>query len=124
MSRLLSRIAAEINLASLAVGAGRNRRAIARYRSAFERFESLVGPTHNATARVQSLLGIALHRRGDLVEAEALLKTALETQTANGERELTVSSTRDELESLLRDQGRIEEADAILAATEPTTGSP
>ena len=52
------------------------------------------------------------------------MKTALETQTANGERELTISRTRDGLESLLRDQGRIEEADAILSATEPTTGSP
>jgi serine/threonine-protein kinase len=118
-----ARIAAEINLASLELELGEIDAAIAGYRSALERFESLVGPTHNATARVQSLLGIALHRRGDLVEAEALLKTALETQTANGARELRVSSTRDELEGLLRDQGRIEEADAILAATEPVSGT-
>ena len=118
------RIAAEINLASLQLELDQIDESVRGYRSALERFESLLGPTHNATARVQSLLGVALHRRGDFIEAEALLKTALETQTANGERELTVSRTRDGLESLLRDQGRIEEADAILSATEPTTGSP
>ncbi len=118
------RIAAEINLASLQLELGQIDESVRGYRSALERFESLVGPTHNATARVQCLLGSALHRRGDLAGAEVLLRTALENQIVNGERELMVSKTREELERLLRARGRIEEADALLAATEPLTGSP
>jgi len=118
------RIAAEINLASLQLELGLVDESVRGYRSALERFEALVGPTHNATARVQCLLGIALHRRGELVEAESLLRSALETQIGNGERELTVSETRVGLESLLRAQSRIEEADALLAAGEPLLKSP
>ncbi len=109
------RIAAEINLASLQVELGEYEKAIAAYRSALERFESLVGPAHNATARVQCLLGIALHRTGEFVESERLLRQALKTQVANGAPESHIEATRLDLESLLRNQGRNAEADALLA---------
>jgi tetratricopeptide (TPR) repeat protein len=107
------RIAAEINLASLQLELGEVDQSIAGYRSALERFEDLVGPSHNATARVQCLLGLALYRRGDLIEAETLLRTALATQTANGVAESQVAETREGLDGLLTDQGRTAEADAL-----------
>jgi len=91
------RIAAEINLATLQLELGQVGRSIEGYRSALERFEALVGPTHNATARVQSLLGLALYRRGDLIEAEELLRTALATQSANGAPEVQLAETRQSL---------------------------
>lgn len=109
------RIAAEINLASLHVGLGEYDEAVTGYESALDRFEALVGPDHNATARVQCLLGIALSRRGDLARAEALLRQALTTQTANGAPEVTIAETREELGSLLQDQGRSAEVQALLA---------
>jgi len=114
-----ARIAAEINLASLQLGLDEIDESVAGYRSALERFDSLVGPTHNATARVQCLLGIAVHRQGDLNEAEQLLRQALATQTANGVPETIEAETRDGLESVLRDQGKTAEADTLLAATPP-----
>ena len=112
------RIAAEINLASLQAGLGEYDAAIAGYESALERVEGLVGPTHNATARVRCLLGIARFRRGDLEEAEALLRNALSIQTAKGAPVAHVQETREELGDLLREQGRTEEAEALLAEIE------
>ncbi len=51
-------------------------------------------------ARVQSLLGIALVQRGDLEEAEALLETALATQTANDASAALIAVTSEALEGL------------------------
>ena len=114
-----NRIAAEINLASLQAELGELDQAIAGYRSALERFESLLGPTHNATARVQSLLGLALAKRGDGRESESLLRQALETQTSNKAPEAHIDATRQGLESLLGDQGRATEVEPEVAASSP-----
>ena len=113
-----NRIAAEINLASLQTKLGEYDEAVAGYRSAMDRFLDLVGPTHNATARVQSLLGHALYLRGDLAESERMLRRALETQTANSAHEAHLTATVESLDELLRDQGRFEEAEALLADTQ------
>ena len=78
------RIACEINLASCQSALGQLGEAIAAYRSTLDRFDRLVGEAHPATARVKSLLGQALHRRGDLIEAERLLSEALTVQREGG----------------------------------------
>lgn len=104
------------------MGLGEIDESIEGYRSALQRFDSLVGPTHNATARVQCLLGIALHRSGDLVEAEKLLSQALATQTANGVPEATEAETRIGLESVLRDRGKTAEAEAVLSTRKTSAG--
>ena len=111
------RIAAEINLASLELGLGNVEAAIAGYRSALERFEDLVGPTHNATARVQCLLGVALHQSGDLEEAETLLRTALTTQIVNNASAAHINPTRDGLAEVLRTQGRHDEIATLMEIT-------
>lgn len=118
-----NRIAAEINLASLQTELGEFDEAIEGYRSALERFESLVGPTHNATARVQSLLGLALAGRGDWRESEQMLRQALVVQTANKSHQTHIEATRGGLERLLRGQGRVSEADAIAAESESIAAS-
>jgi tetratricopeptide (TPR) repeat protein len=111
--------ATEINLASLQLELGETGQAILGYRSALERFESLLGSTHNATARVQSLLGKALHVHGDLEESEGLLRRALEAPVANGAPEFHIEETRRSLEILLRDQGREAEAGALAQMQNP-----
>ena len=108
------RIAAEINLATLQRELGELDESVAGYRSALRRFESLVGPTHNATARVQSLLGLAVHRQGEQEEAEELLRRALETQRSNGIQGITLAETVLGLGIVLCDQGRPAEAEPLL----------
>jgi serine/threonine-protein kinase len=113
------RLAAEMNLASLELGLGNVDKAIAGYRSALERLEALLGPSHSATARGQSLLGVALHRQGDRTEAEELLRSALDIQTVNQASEANLRFTREALAELLREEGKDAEVEALLNTIQP-----
>jgi len=112
-SNAISRIAAEMNVATLEVALGRYDRAIARYRKGLEKLEESTGPDSRASSRLRSLLGIAVHRQGDPEEAESLLSRALVAQR----REAVPSHLAETLVGLgavLSDLGRAAEAEVFL----------
>jgi len=112
-SNALSRIAAEMNVATLDVALGRYDHAIARYRDGLERFEESTGPDSRASSRVRSLLGIAVHRQGDPVAAEPLLARALVAQRSEAVPS-HLAETLVALGAVLSDLGRAEDAEALL----------
>ncbi len=107
------RIGGEVNLASLYVELGRNDEAIPIYRSALQRFDRLMGPDDIPTVRVESLLARALHRHGELGEAESLYRHAV-TQQRIKSPVLALAESLVGLGAVLCDGNRVQEALPLL----------
>lgn len=107
------RIVIEMNLAGLELALGKLDEAIALYRDGRERLERLTGTESGPSARVSSLLGIALHRAGDEAAAEELLAGALELQ-GEGETPANRAETLVGLGAVVGDRGRAAEAETLL----------
>jgi serine/threonine-protein kinase len=107
-----SRIASEINLATLRLELGELEESEALYRHALERFESLLGDRHQATARVRTLLARCLHLAGKLEEAEWQFNRSLLDQRANRDP-MKIAETLIGFAALLSDVGRAVEAEAL-----------
>ena len=110
-----TRIGAEINLATVELELGNLDDAVAIYRDALSRFEARLGPEHQATARARALLGVTLARAGAFAEAEAALRSALVVQLGSGTDPMSPDQTLLALGRLLLDDGRLDEADDLLA---------
>ena len=110
-----TRIGAEINLATVELELGRLEAATSIYREALDRFEDLLGPDHQATARARSLLGAALALRGDTAAADSALVEALEVQRSGSGDPMVPDETLLALGRLRLDAGRLEESEALLA---------
>jgi eukaryotic-like serine/threonine-protein kinase len=110
-----TRIGAEINLATVEYELGQLDDALAIYRDALGRFESMLGPDHQATARARSLLGATLARLGDTAKAEAALVEALRVQREGAGDPMSPDDTLLALARHYLDHGRLGESEALLA---------
>jgi len=110
----LTRIGSEINLATVERELGRLEIAKAMYRDALGRFERILGPEHQATARAHCLLGMTLWQAGMMTAAERELETALAVQRQEGVAPMSLDDTLLALGRLRLDQGGLEEAGILL----------
>ncbi|HVR27962.1 MAG TPA: serine/threonine-protein kinase [Thermoanaerobaculia bacterium] len=108
-----TRVASEINLATLRLEEGALEEAEGLYRHALERFETLLGGRHQATARVRTLLARCLHLAGELGEAEAQFLRSLEDQRESLDP-MKMAETLIGLAAILSDTGRAGEAEPLL----------
>lgn len=109
-----TRIGAEINLASVERELGRLEAAATIYQSAQSRFEALLGPDHQATARAGSLFGATLALLGDTLAAETALVGALAIQRGGAGDPMAPDETLVALGRLRLDAGRLDESEALL----------
>jgi eukaryotic-like serine/threonine-protein kinase len=108
-----SRIASEINLASLRLEEGALKESERLYRQALAHFETLLGEDHQATARVRTLLARCLQVAGELDEAESQFRRSLLDQRESADP-MRLAETLIGFAALLSDTGRAFEAEPLL----------
>ena len=113
---------AACNLALMHKHCGDVDAAIGLYREAHAQYEATVGATHSSTATVASNLALLLRdsaaaEEGVLAEARTLLIAALDARAAlHGDAHPLASVTRQHLASVLRLEGDVDGAAAMLEA--------
>jgi len=113
---------AACNLALMHKHCGEVDAAIGLYREAHAQYEATVGATHASTATVASNLALLLRdsaaaEEGTLAEARTLLLSALDARAAlHGDAHPLASVTRQHLASVLRLEGDVDGAAAMLEA--------
>ena len=108
-----SRIAANMNLASLRLETGKVAEAEDLYRFGLALIEQQLGDQHAATARARSLLAQALQRNNQMAEAQTNFRAALDVQRQSAPAQL-LATTLIGLGGSLRDQGQFAAAEPLL----------